>query len=422
MSTQNSANENVVNNISENIWSNPKFLSYLGSVTFSSAGFSMQQLIVSWILVGILVLPGDEVGLIQAITAIPGLFLMLWGGALADKNDPRSLLLRIYFVSWIFPLIFLFWIESTGLSIAAILFFALSISTATSFSSPAQQAILNSVAGQDIQKAVTASTAITFIVQILSLSFAGQMQEFGLTMVLSVQSACIFMGACLLLRLDKSVITSLPKTSSIQQIVLGFRATYQNEKVSHLFVINFLSSIFNAGAFLTVVPFIVKRVYEGDAMQLAIVMIVFYFGATMTNLLLLKLMPIMRPGKWYLLAQLSRIAILYLLWIDPAWWLFILAMFAWGLNMGFTTTFSRTIVQESAEPEYRARILSVYNLGVLGSAPIGALVLGNIIELFGTLDALIPAMFVSIILFAYGFYLTPIWKYQSPSLHPKAKS
>ena len=412
MSSQNSANEKTV---TEAIWSKPKFLSYLGSVTFSSAGFSMQQLIVSWILVGILVLPGDKVGLIQAVTAIPGLFLMLWGGAIADKSDPRSLLLRVYFVAWIFPLVFLFWIESTGLSIAAILFYALSISTATSFSSPAQQAILNSVAGQEIQKAVTASTAITFVVQILSLSFAGQMQIFGLSTVLSVQAACIFLGASLLLRLDKSVMTSLPKTSSFQQVISGFKATFKNEKVSHLFLINFFSSIFNAGAFLTVVPFIVNRVYEGDAMQLAIVMIVFYFGATMTNLLLLKLMPISRPGKWYLLAQLSRIVILYLLWVEPDLWVFILAMFAWGMNMGFTTTFSRTIVQESAEPEYRARILSVYNLGALGSAPIGALVLGNIIELFGTLDALMPAMIVSIILFTYGFWTTPIWNYQSPA-------
>ena len=415
MSTHNSAKEKLINKNEASIWSNSKFLSYLGSVTFSGAGFSMQQLIVSWILVGILVLPGNEVGLIQAVTAIPGLFLMLWGGALADKSDPRTLLLRVYFIAWIFPLIFLFWIENTGLSIAAILFYGLSVSTATSFSSPAQQAILNSVAARDIQKAVTASTAITFIVQIVSLSFAGQMQKVGLGTILSVQSACIFMGACLLLRLDKSLLISKTKTSSIQQMISGFKATYHNERVSHLFLINFLSSIFNAGAFLTVVPFIVKRVYEGDAMQLAIVMIVFYFGATITNLILLKLMPITRPGKWYLSAQLSRIVILFLLWIEPSWWLFIFVMFAWGMNMGFTTTFSRTIVQESAEPEYLARILSVYNLGLLGSAPIGALVLGNIIELSGTLDALLPAIIVSIILFFYGYWFTPIWQYQSPS-------
>ena len=83
--------------------------------------------------------------------------------------------------------------------------------------------------------------------------------------------------------------------------------------------------------------------------------------------------------------------------------------------MGLTTTLSRTIVQESAEPEFRARILSVYSLGLIGSAPIGAIVLGNIIEIFGTLEALIPAMLVSVVLFVYGVFFSPVWSYLSPT-------
>ena len=74
--------------VSKSIWRDSKFLAYMGSITFYSAGFSMQQLIISWLLVGVLVLPGDEVGLVQAAIGIPGLFLMLWGGASADNRDP----------------------------------------------------------------------------------------------------------------------------------------------------------------------------------------------------------------------------------------------------------------------------------------------------------------------------------------------
>ena len=95
-------------------------------------------------------------------------------------------------------------------------------------------------------------------------------------------------------------------------------------------------------------------------------------------------------------------------------WIFALAAIAWGLNMGVTTTLARTIVQESATEEYRARIMSVYSLGLIGSAPIGALMLGWIIEVFGTLNALIPAIVISIILFLYGTQFTSVYKYQSP--------
>ena len=50
----------------------------------------MQQLLLSWILIGVLVLPADQVGLIQALIGIPGIFIMLMGGALADRADPRN--------------------------------------------------------------------------------------------------------------------------------------------------------------------------------------------------------------------------------------------------------------------------------------------------------------------------------------------
>ena len=56
----------------------------------------------------------------------------------------------------------------------------------------------------------------------------------------------------------------------------------------------------------------------------------------------------------------------------------VVALVAWGLNMGVTSTLARTIVQESAPSEFRARVMSVYSLGLLGSAPIGAVVLGLI--------------------------------------------
>ena len=135
-------------NEENSLWQNPKFIAYMGSTTFFNAGFSMQQLIISWLLVGVLLLPGDEVGLIQAAMGVPGLFLMLWGGASADNKDPRSILLNVYSITWLFPLVLATCVYFDLLNIWSILLFGLAISTTTSFSSPAQQAILNHVAGR----------------------------------------------------------------------------------------------------------------------------------------------------------------------------------------------------------------------------------------------------------------------------------
>ncbi len=397
------------------LWGNAGFRSYLGSTAFTGIAFSMQQLLISWMLVGILLLPADRVGVTQAIIGIPGIFLMLWGGASADRGDPRSLLMRVYGVAWIIPLLLAMGVASDLLNVWTVMLFGLAMSTITSFSNPAAQSILNRVAGKQVQRAVTASTGIAFLMQIIGLSLAGQMETVGLGIVLTIQSICLLAGAFAVRQIGAQP-SAFPEAGvpTWKVVAEGLKATYAHRVIFHTLLINFVSSIFNAGAFTTVLPFIIKRVYEGDALGLAIIMIIFFGGASISNFLMLKLMPFARPGRVFLAMQLSRVAIVAVLWFSPPFWLLTLVLFAWGLNMGVTSTLARTIVQESAEPQYRGRILSVFSLGMLGSAPIGAIVLGHIIEAFGTLNALIPSMIVSTLLFTYGALATGVWRYLSP--------
>ncbi len=399
----------------QGLWHKAEFRSYIGSTAFTGIAFAMQQLLISWILVGILLLPASQVGITQAAIGIPGIFLMLWGGASADRFDPRQLLIRAYAVAWLIPLVLLAFIYTELLNIWAVLLFGLAMSTVTSFTSPAQQAILSRVAGRDVQRAVTAATGIGLLMQILGLGLAGQLETVGLPFVLMAQAACLLLGTFAIRRMSAQAPTFIDHGEPTWKIVLeGLKATYHHRIILHTLVINFISSIFNAGAFATVLPFIIKRVYEGDALGLAMIMIVFFSGAAISNFLMLRVMPLARPGRIFLAMQLTRVAIIAVIWINPPWWLLAVALFAWGLNMGVTSTLARTIVQESADPEYRGRILSVFSLGMLGSAPIGAFVLGHIVEDFGTLNALIPSMVVSTLLFVFGLLATGVWQYRSP--------
>jgi MFS family permease len=396
------------------IWENRGFQAYLQSTAFTGMAFAMQQLLVSWLLIGVLLLPADRVGFLQAMMGLPGIFLMLWGGASADRRDPRRLLIQAYAVAPIFPLFLLFADRSQTLAVWSVLAFGLGMSVIMSFSMPAQQAILNRVSGKDVQRGVSASTAVGFLVQVTGLMLAGQMDRIGLSSVLLVQAVCLGVGALMIRRIEPVITVSRASGESpLHTIMEGLKATYQTKVIFHVLSINFVSSIFNAGAFMTVFPFIIKRVYDGDAFVLAMMMAIFFAGAMASNMLMFKLMPFQRPGQLFLLMQLSRILVLFLLWIEPSWWLLVVAIIGWGMNMGFTTTLARAIVQESAAPEFRGRVLSVFALGMLGSAPIGAIVLGWVIESFGTLNALLPAMGVSAALCLVGVLFTDIWKYRS---------
>ena len=399
------------------LWSNTEFRSYLSSVAFSGIAIAMHQLLVAWLLIGVLLQPADRVGLLQAAIGLPGVLLMLWGGASADRTDPRSLLIRVYSLAPVFPLLLVLVDQANLLAVWNVALWGLGMGFVISFSSPAQQAILNRVSGSAVQQGVTAATAIGFSMQLIGLAVAGQLDRLGLTLVLLVQALCLAATALLVRKLSAQ--PAQPNADrALRRIADGIRATYRNRVVFDVLMLNFLSSIFNAGAFLTVVPFIIKRIYNGNAALLATMMAVFFAGAMVSNLVMLRLMPIARPGRWFVLMQLSRIVILFLLWIEPSWWLLVTAIIAWGLNMGVTSTLARAIVQERAEPEFRGRILSVYTLSLLGSPSIGAVVLGWMIETFGTLNALLPAMATSLFLFLYSVPFTDLWSYRSPTVAP----
>ena len=403
-------------NTPTSIWSLPGFRAYLASTAFSGMGLAMQQLLASWMLIGMLVLPADEVGFIQAVIGIPGVFLMLMGGASADRSEPRQLLVRLYAVAPLFPLALIALYGLGFFNVWSVMLWALGVGVVSSYSMPAQQALLNRVSGDQVQQSVTAATAAGFVVQILGLILAGQTDQVGLSWVLGAQGLVFVLAAWTTSRIKLAIPPNEVKKDAKpawQGIAEGLGAVWRDRVIFHVLLINFVSSIFNAGSFLTVFPFIVKRVYDGDALILSLLMAVFFAGGAVSNALLLKYMPLRHPGRLYLIMQLSRILVLGLLWIEPSWWLMVIATIGWGFNMGVTSNLARTIVQESAEAAFRGRILSVFSVGMVGSAPIGAIVLGLIIEQFGILNALIPAMVTSLILFAYGMVATNIWRYRS---------
>ncbi len=397
------------------IWRQPLFRTYMGSTGFSGMALAMQQLMLSWVLIGIMERPADEVGIIQAVIGIPSIFLMLIGGAQSDSRDPRDLLMLVYLVSPIFP-VFLFFVDaSVGLAIWSVMIWGLGVSIVQALSLPAQQAILNEISGPSVQQGVTIATVIGMAVQVVGLILAGQMEIVGIGTVLVIQALSFGLAAITIRRLPSlSVAAPRSGVSAWQQIAEGLRATRANGVISSALTINFISSIFNAGSMMTVFPYIVKRVYEGDALILSLLMALFFVFAAISNAILLRFMPLKRPGRLYLLLQLSRIVIITLLYLKGDWWLLTVAVMLWGFNMGLTSNLARTVVQESAEPEFRGRILSVFSVTMMGSAPVGALVLGFLIEIFGTLNALLPAVFVSLALALYGILKTPLWRYESP--------
>ena len=76
----------------------------------------------------------------------------------------------------------------------------------------------------------------------------------------------------------------------------------------------------------------------------------------------------------------------------PPFPVFVALNFVWGIGAGITMTQSRTVVQIVAPATHRARLMSLFQLGLSGGGPIGAFLTGTICSVWGLKVAmLLPA-------------------------------
>ena len=372
------------------------------------AGISLQGFLFTWLLVGVLDTPAAAAGVARSLAEFPPLLVLILGGLLGDRIEGRRYLGSMHLLMALPPLLIAAVYSTGSLGYWWVVLFGILAASIQALSDPARQAALSRVALLDVQRAVTIMTVFTSLIGIGGIYLGGNLERLGLGTVLVVQSALFLAGLLAVRRLPLMPIASATAMGLRQ----GLQILWQAPLIRNMIGLNLLSSLFNAGAYIIAIPYIVKQVYLGDASMFATVMIVFTAGSIGSNLLLLPFMPLAHPGRLFLYMQPTRIVVLILLWLEPQPWLFYCAMFGWGLNMGVTTTLVRTTVQELAPAAARSQILSVLLLSFLVSSPISSLLLGLLISQTSPLDALLPGIAVSALIFVIGIRSSGLWHYR----------
>jgi hypothetical protein len=390
---------------------------YLAGSSLWIAGMSLQGFLFTWMLVGILGRPAGEVGLARALAEFPPLLLLFVAGVLGDRLNGRSYLAWMHALAVAPPLLLAAVGGLDALDFVWVLAFGVLMSGIQALSDPARQSVLSRVTRLDTQPAIAVMTVCTSLVGLAGFYVGGYVEGLGLPAVLVLQSIIFAAGLAATLRLPSLPITPRREDQApgiAAMLLTGLRAVWRHRTIRDLTAFNLLSSLFNAGAYIIVVPFIVKELYAGDAGFFATVMIVFTTGSIGSNVLLLAFMPIARPGRLFLLMQPVRAVLLVVLFFQPPTWLFLVVMFVWGLNIGVATTLVRTTVQELAAPAVRSQILSILLVSFLVASPVSALLLGEVVEAAGPSVALLPGVAVSLFIFCAGILGSPLWRERSP--------
>ena len=388
---------------------------YLGGLVSWFGAIGIQTVLFPFLITGELGLGPAELGIAMMALFLPTMLLILIGGATADHMDGRRVLILVHFLAGLPSLGLLIAHLLGGLTYEVLIIYALIMGVAGAFIIPARDSLLSHIADGKIQKAVMAATVVQFGAQMVGFGLASLEVWIGIAIIFVAQTSLLWMGAALALGLPTHQPTG-GRAPSLSAIMDGIREVATTPRLLAPTAIVFGVGILFFGTSQIVIPFIVRDVFlAGDhfARDLAIVNVGMMCGIVFTASMIGKIGGIERQGRALVLALGSGAFVMASFGIVPTFWTFVLAAFLWGCGGGVAMTMNRTIIQESAPASHRGRILAVFQMGVLGGAPIGAFLTGFYVEWWGPQFAVLLPSAGMLLMLALAYALTPIWSISS---------
>lgn len=188
-------------------------------------------------------------------------------------------------------------------------------------------------------------------------------------------------GAPALLLLQAAVLAEA--RSRLDAMRDGLRAAAQSPILVPVLIANLAVGVLYVGAFLVILRLIVRDVYGGGSGQLSLVNLDFWGGTIGSTLVQIRLGALRRPGRAIVIALVLGAGVLAAMAWPIPFPAFVTLCLVWGLGAGVVMTQARTLVQAAAPETHRARILSLFQLGLMGGAPVGALLIGFLAALTG---------------------------------------
>lgn len=370
-------------------------------------GFTMQT-IARTILVDDLTGSAFITGLVTMGFAPTMLLMSLFGGVAGDRLERRTLIQATQLVGALLVLVIGVLILLDVIHWVHLLIASMAQGATFAFHMPARQAVLPKLVGQDkITNAIALNSGGMAIMTIIAPAVAGVVYaQVG-------PEAVYFMiaGLTLLAVVFTGMIPKIPPEvrdkgrSVFGQMASGFQYVRLNRVVLLLLVAGFASSML-AMPFRMQIPVFARRLYGIEASEIGMLMAVMGIGGILATVVTANLRKGHHRGTILLLVGIggSGLAVL-LMALMPIYSAGLALMVVVGLAGSFRMTLGQSLSIEATDPQYRARVMSLYMM-TFGLMPLGALPMGYAIDAIGPTATMIimggVLMGVSLLMFLFA--------------------
>lgn len=388
------------------------FAFLLGGMASWFLFWGANQVMFQWLVVEGLSSPPTLVGTAQMSVMLPSLFLLMIGGATADRLDPRRVLLVVHVAAggvvgalWVLVVLDAF-------TYGALIVYALAIGTLQAFGLPARDTQLSDVVRHDgMSRAVAGVTMSQHVSQTVGAFIAGLASVVGAGTVIATQAVVLLLGTAFVTRLPgRPTPTDGPRAPlRLDDLRAGLVEVLRSPTLRPVFLLAVSTGMFFIAPFLVILPLIVRDVYGGGAGEMGILTGMFPLGAVLGGAVLIWRGGVKRNGRALAIGHVIGASSIGSIGLGLPFEGTVASVLVWGVAGALFINTSRTLFQQHASEQNRARVLSVYTLGLMGTSPFGSLLAGALAEPLGLHGTLLFSATASFALAGLIATTTQLW-------------
>jgi len=368
------------------VFASSKYTLYFGGQFISQTGTWMQQVALSWFVYD-LTHSAFLLAAVGVAAQVPSLILMPFAGVMADSMNRH----RIVLLTQIFAMIeagILTALVMTGVAqIWHLMALAVFSGILMAFDMPVRSAFLVNIIDkkEDLPKAISMNSALFNVTRLIGPALAGVIMvklNIGICFLINALSYIAVIGALLMIKgnFDPPKRERV-KNEGLIKLKEGFEYTINTIPVRA--TIMFMAAFCMGGfVYITLMPVLVKELH-GDPSTLGMLMSISAVGSCIGAVGLGFRKSILGLGKWIVAASVLFSLALILFSFCRTLGQYAPLMVIMGASMMFMMSACSTILQTVIEEEKRGRVMSLFTMAFMGTAPIGGLIGGAAANHYG---------------------------------------
>ena len=367
----------------------------------STIGTFVQQFAQSWLVYDLTKDP-FYLGLDLFLGQLPIIMFSLFGGVFADRLDRRKMLLTSQYIQMACAFLLAFLFYTDVVRVWQILALSFVVGLGQSFGGPAYSALLPTLVGPEELANAIAMNSIQFnLARILGPTIGGFTYTlFGATWCFTLNGVSYLAVIATLFMIRVKFVPAKSRESVLTSMAEGIRFIRRRDGMSAMVVLAFCTTLFgfSLAAFL---PVFVQTIFHKGP-ETYTLLLVFSGAGSICGALIVAAMEKFKGQTRLTVLILAFLGFVIAGFALSTWLpLSCLLIFLQGVAIMASASLMLSLVQLIATDAMRGRVMSVYNLAFRAGIPLGSLVLGKLIPIFGVATALSGAGFMLVAVSLY---------------------